>query len=349
MSEQARDIELERLEAAARWLVRLRESPDDERLVAEWLDWCDAEPENLDSFQRVQDTWQTVGDVRPVRNASRLAKQRTKLSLSPRGRGPHRRLTPHASRYLARAAAVAFLLFGGAALWLVAQPFGGETLSTAVATHASSDLPDGSHIELGALSRVRVKYGERERRVVVNAGEVFFEIAHDPARPFVVDAGDVTVTAVGTAFNVHRHDERVVVTVSEGRVRVQSDAGRIWNVVAPAAEPPKPVEAAAGEQAVYWKAEERILTAAVADIEAATAWRRGVLKFTHEPLDVVISDLNRYSHRRIELGDPSLHNLRYTGTVFSNSLEDWLKAVENVFPVRVERVDDDRIVLQPVG
>lgn len=334
MNEQVRDIELERLEAAASWLVRLREAPDDEQLVARWLDWCDDQDGNLDAFQRVQDTWQTAGEVRPAR---------TKSSLSPE------RLTPHASRRLAQAAAIAAVLLVGAAVWTVIQPFGGETLNTAVAMHASSDLPDGSRVELGALSRVRVKYSEGERLLKLDSGEAFFEVAHDAERPFVVDAGNVTVTAVGTAFNVHRAGSRVEVTVSEGRVRLQSDAGRIWNIVAPAAEPLKPVEAAAGEQATYRPEEKRIVTAAVADPSEVAAWRRGVLKFVHEPLDVVISDLNRYSHRRIELGDPALRDLRYTGTVFSGSLDDWLRAVENVFPVRVERLDDNRIVLESIG
>jgi transmembrane sensor len=332
MNEQARDIELERLEAAASWLLRLRESPDDERLVAEWLDWCD-DNGNLDAFQRVQDTWHTAGDVRPAEPQAATRQRR-------------RRRPGHV---FAQAAAVAAVLLGGAAVWTVMQPFGGETLSTEVAMHASSNLPDGSHIDLGALSRVRVKYSETERRLTLDAGEAFFEVAHDPERPFVVKAGDVTVTAVGTAFNVHRAGERVVVTVSEGRVRLQSDTGRIWNIVAPAAEPSVPVEAAAGEQAVYSKEEKRILTAAVADPGAATAWRLGVLKFVHEPLNVVISDLNRYSRRKIELGDPALRDLRYTGTVFNNSLEDWLTAVENVFPVQVKHLDDNRIVLEPLG
>lgn len=333
MSEQARDIELERMEAAARWLVCLRESPDDEHLIAEWLTWCDADDANLETFQRIQDTWRTAGEVRTAESKPAAVPPRV-----------IRRWWTGTSAF-ARAAAVAVLLLGGAAVWMVMQP-GGDTLSTAVAMHASSSLPDGSHLDLGALSRVHIQYSERERRLKLDSGEAFFEVAHDPARPFVVDAGKLTVTAVGTAFNVHRTGDRVVVTVSKGRVRLQSDSGRIWDITPSRDEV---VEASAGQQATYSDKQEHIVTAAVADPDDAAAWRHGVLKFVHEPLNVVISDLNRYSHRKIELGDPDLNRLRYTGTVFSNSLDDWLKAVQNVFPVRVERVDDNHVILEPIG
>ena len=45
------------MEAAADWLVRLNDAPEDEALVTAWLQWCEASPENLAAFNRAQTIW----------------------------------------------------------------------------------------------------------------------------------------------------------------------------------------------------------------------------------------------------------------------------------------------------
>ena len=327
------DRDLQRLEEAADWLIRLRDTPEDEALVAEWLNWCDAAPENLDAFRRVQDTWVATGAA---------AHSTTAAPLTVAAAVPSPRRRRYSRTRLAMAASL--LLSVGLGVLLFTQPQlmdGLHTLSTPVAMHGSSTLEDGSRVELGAKSRIRTDFSEHRRRVIVESGEAFFEVAKDASRPFVVEAGDLTVTAVGTAFNVRRGDERIVVTVSEGRVRLASSAAK-------AEEQRAPLEAGAGEQATFSTVEKRIQLASI-DPSVATAWRQGVLKFKDEPLDEVVADLNRYSTRKIELSDPRLNQLRYTGTVFGNRLEDWLHAVENVFPVQVEHVGSDKIIIAPKG
>ncbi len=331
------DPELERLHAAAHWLVRLREAGDDEALIGEWLAWCEVSPENFEAFERIEDSWQLTG------NAAVLLAPR---QVSSRERW-WRRLS---ARHAVRALAATLVIVAGLLLLQPQWPHGGQTLSTPVAIHGSSVLPDGSRVEMGAHSRITTRFEDDVRRVVVESGEAYFEVAHDRTRPFMVQAGGLTVTAVGTAFNVRRGDERVVVTVAEGRVRlasneqleVRTDTTRGSTKRAHA----KPVEAGAGEQATF-SAQDGRIDLALADPSVATSWRDGVLKFVHEPLDEVVSDLNRYSTRKIVLGDPALARLRYTGTVFGNRLEDWLNAVESVFPVQVTYEGPDRIVLVP--
>lgn len=327
MTPAADDLELTRLQAAARWLVRLRDGGDDEALIAEWLAWCDAAPENLDAFEQIKATWKQSG----------AALHAAPPSTTPSAAVP---VAPRRRRWRALARAAGIALAVGLSAALLSQPMGPtHTLSTAVALHATNPLPDGSVVELGARSRIATRYSEAERRVVIQEGEAFFDVAHDPGRPFVVQVGDLSIIAVGTAFNVRSGAGRVVVTVTEGRVRLARAA-------APATDaPPTPVvEAGAGEQAVF-AATAGTLEVARADPAVATAWREGVLKFVHEPLDAVVANLNRYSSREIVLDDPRLAQLRYTGTVFSTRLDDWLDAVEGVFPVTVTDDGTDRILL----
>lgn len=329
---QPADAELERLRAAMQWLVRLRESGDDEALIGEWLAWLDAAPENAEAFEQIKDTWQVAGAAATLlpRHAESPARGRWWRRLS--------------SRNSLRIAAAVVLAIAGTLLLRPQAPQGEQTLSTPVAIHGSSLLPDGSKVELGARSRISTHFDDGVRRIVIEAGEAYFEVAHDKTRPFVVQAGALSVTAVGTAFNVRRGDEQVVVTVAEGRVRLEDRAVPArWSG---AGKPKAPMEAGAGEQAVY-SARERRIDLAAANPEVAIAWRGGVLKFVHEPLHEVVANLNRYSPRQIELGDPSLGRLRFSGTVFSNRLEDWLQAVESIFPLHVTYEGADRIVLVP--
>src|SRR5690606_8696304 len=81
-------------------------------------------------------------------------------------------------------------------------------------------LPDGTRVQMGAATGVRLDFTPRQRRVEAAEGEVYYQVKHDRSRPFVVQAGEVTVTAVGTAFAVRREAGNVSVVVTEGAVDI---------------------------------------------------------------------------------------------------------------------------------
>ena len=74
--------------------------------------------------------------------------------------------------------------------------------STGTGETKSLTLADGSHVELNARSAIALHYDAGQRRVMLLAGEGWFEVSRDPARPFVVEAAGGTATALGTAFGV---------------------------------------------------------------------------------------------------------------------------------------------------
>src|SRR3546814_1264895 len=69
-------------------------------------------------------------------------------------------------------------------------------------------LADGSTVSLDAASEVRVAYSERARELALVRGQARFDVAHDPRRPFAVQARDQRVVATGTAFNVDLLDRK---------------------------------------------------------------------------------------------------------------------------------------------
>src|SRR3981189_822736 len=85
----------------------------------------------------------------------------------------------------------------------------GTSYRTAIGGIAAISMKDGSTVTLNTNSDIRVALSETERRVDLEKGEAFFEVAKDPNRPFVVRVGDQRVIAVGTKFSVRREPNHV--------------------------------------------------------------------------------------------------------------------------------------------
>lgn len=117
----------------------------------------------------------------------------------------------------ALAASILITLSGG---WLYLQR---SVYSTDTGEQRSLALADGSTVELNSRSRIKVQYAEHERRVDLLEGQALFHVAKNKARPFIVQAGDTRLRAVGTAFDVYKTSSGTVVTVVEGRVAVYTD------------------------------------------------------------------------------------------------------------------------------
>jgi len=94
-------------------------------------------------------------------------------------------------------------------------------------------LPDGSTALLNEGSELSYAWGEKGREVQLK-GEAFFDIKHDPLRPFSVRTGKIVTRVLGTAFNVKAYpaEKEVRVTVSRGKVAV-GDEVKTFGVITP--------------------------------------------------------------------------------------------------------------------
>jgi transmembrane sensor len=311
-----------RLEEAAQWWLRLREPNVTPDVIAEWLLWCEAAVENKDAFASIQSFWHQAKSA-PLEPVSRVAL---------RSEGWGRRILPWA------VAAGVVLATLGSLPWLerrLSMRTGNDVaIATPVGNNREISLPDGSQATLGGATALTVSYTSRQRTVVLNSGEAFFEVRAEPSRPFIVQTPSGQVAAVGTAFNVRTDGHTLRVTVSNGSVEIVT---RVAN------SQPR-MRLAAGQQAVL-RPNDAPVTEAI-DPHLVTAWTTGTLKFIDEPLDSVIAAVNRYSPTRIEIKGGGVGNLRYTGTVVSGRVEEWLTALPNVFPIEVVSQDSDRVILR---
>lgn len=219
------------------------------------------------------------------------------------------------------AAGMAALALGGG-VWVAAGPVVFADHATGTGERKSVSLPDGSVVELSAMTALSLHFEAAERRVELHRGEAFFSVASDAARPFRVEAGGGGVTALGTAFSVAvgRRDTRVVVT--EHAVAVQAGGGM--------------VRLSEGESVRYGDA--GLSPVASADAALVLSWRQGRLAFMSAPLSEVLEAVERWHPGRIVLLDEALKTRPVTVILDVSRGPSMLDTLAQALPIRVTSI-----------
>ena len=359
------------LEEATEWYLILSDPEVSDRALNDWQAWLARSVSHREAFSEVQEIMQLSSQVADVpwpdenellddayRGDVSIESWRSGADHAHRTRllpGEARRSAKSVVPWLWRFAAAVLLSIGIGFVWLagIPNPASDDAFAvheTAAAEHRELALSDGSVISLGARTLISVAYTDEHRRILLERGEAYFEVAKDKRRPFEVQAGGRIIKAVGTAFNVTRHSERVVVAVTEGVVVVEegtapTGTAGVGRTAAVPATDARPARLEAGQQFAYTNDSGEVIE--VTDPAAVTAWREGRLKYRNEPLRHVLEDVNRYSSRDITLGDDTIGEMTFTGTVFQDRVDDWLVSIEQAFPLDARQTRDGGIVLLP--
>ena len=233
---------------------------------------------------------------------------------------------------------------------------------TAVGEQRIVPLEDGSRLTLNTGSRVLVDYGSLERRIIMDFGEVFFEIEEDPHRPLTVSARGRVVTVLGTQFGVLLKASDIRVAVVEGAVAVSKEQTRVPLARQQARRArdgdgsgaplglerlvgPDDVILRTGAMGTFGDGYEQVVQEDRDSIERLQSWREGLVSFYNEPLYKVVAELNRYSQVKILIEDDTIVNLPITGAFRLDRVDLILDALEEVIPVTVVRYSD-RYVLK---
>jgi len=177
-------------------------------------------------------------------------------------------------------------------------------------------LGDGSLVAVNTDSALNIALKAELREVTLDKGEVWFDVAKDSKRPFIVAAGDVRVRAVGTAFSVHRLDDGADVLVTEGVVET-------WTV---GAENRKRSVTAGSKVFVSDIDGPSNIVAAATQIDRKLAWRDGEIVLDGETLADAAAEFNRYNDRKLTI-DPALTDQRLVGWFHTNEPETFAQAV----------------------
>ena len=249
-------------------------------------------------------------------------------SVNPRRRHATR------TRYLTLATAATIVLTAALGTAYHFWP-SGTSYSTTVGGLASVPMSDGSKVTLNTDSEIRVAVTQKERRVELEQGEAFFEVAKDSTRPFIVRAGNKRVIAVGTKFSVRRDASDIQVVVTDGKVRVETEDRKSSG----SAE-----SLAAGTIAQASDAGVLLQTKRFAEVEEALSWRQGILVFRQMTLADASAEFNRYNTRKIVIEDPAVAALRVAGSFRANNVEAFVRLLERGYPVRAEARGDQLVL-----
>jgi transmembrane sensor len=338
---------------AADWLLRLQQSDLSLEDTLRWQQWMSRDPRHAQAFRALEEVWEQLDSVptppRPAAEALRVDSYNGSVSVSTW----RAQRAPSPWSQQRRWALAAMLLLTLACIGVgsvVAPPLlaslpQGKTFETAVGQNATVRLSDGSEVQLGGHTRLTVSLGPNLRQIDLLSGEADFMVAKDKTRPFQVRAGTATVTAVGTEFNVRRTDDRVVVSVLEGRVLIQPMTPVLPVTWIPAFRAAGSAEALSSGQRSTLNRRGVESTQSVGDTASAVEWQRGRIAFEAEPLRYVVQDVNRYADKPIVIADARTGDLRVTGTVTEANILGWVNSLEAAFGIHAD-IQSDQIVLR---
>ena len=335
-------------EQAAEWLVELEDGGADVERRRAFLNWCKQSPLHIKEIMQV-----TALQVELGRNERLTASVEELVALVHQAQDEVVELgtatgatrdTGWRSRWrLGLAASV--VAISVAATWALLLPSAAVTVQhhrTDIGEQRSLALSDGSMITLNTQSEIRVAFDDDERRVTLVAGEALFDVAKDPQRPFLVAAGSMDLTVVGTQFNVYRQHGQTALTVVEGSVSVEATAE---SALASDLAPREPeLMAQAGDHVVIASSGSIVLEPRP-DVAQVTAWTERRLIFNDRPLGEVAAEFNRYNHMALHVDDAALAERPIRGVFNAHDTEVLVVFLENQPGIRVERSADGIRVL----
>lgn len=342
-------------QAPAAWYVaRLYSGEMTGKEEDDLFSWLKAHPAHRRAYSEALALWDAAGELRE--NPELIAVGEAQHT--PGGAWRSR------SRWIAAAAAVTVVALSPFFASFLDGWGDGQTLAsyeTAIGEQRIVTLEDGSRLTLNTSSRVLVDYRPLERRIIMDFGEVFFEIEKDTRRPLTVSARGRMVTVLGTKFSVLLTGNDVRVAVVEGAVAVSMEQARL-PLAKRQARPAPPVSDSsapsafeelvgpddlvlrAGAIATFGDGYEQLVHEETSTIEQMQSWREGLVRFDSERLYKVVAELNRYSQVKILIEDDTIVNLPISGVFGLERVDLILDALDDVIPVTVVRYPDRYVV-----
>lgn len=285
-----------------------------------WLEqWLAQSAVNRRYFEQMQGLWQRSGSgqytlSRPIDVEAALAKTKANIRAQKTAKS-----TPMRAWWLAAAAAVVLLL---SAVWFLNQP--AQTIIMAAAEQPLRDtLSDGSMIALNEHASVSATFDRKTRRVKMQ-GEVYFDVAPNAEKPFVIDVRQVEVTVIGTRFNVDNYSDsnKIIVSVESGKVKVKSGNETVFLTM--------------GEQASI-DCQSGIITRSVLPSGGnVKGWLDRRFVFDDVPLAEVLPIISNAYGVSIELQNPKLGACRLHTRFNDEPIERVLELIAETFSLQIE-------------
>lgn len=247
-------------------------------------------------------------------------------------------------RWIAAACIAVTLSAGLYLLVLRSAPSANNTVAK-LARHAPSagytrylTLPDSSSVVLHAGSKLEypAEFKGNTREVFLS-GEAYFDIAHDPAKPFIIHTGKVRTTVIGTAFNIKSNEKQVTVSVTRGKVKVESGS-KVLAILTP-------------DQEVQYNVPEAVSVRHTVDASSiVTDWTKEDMVFNSISFEEIANLLSKRYGVPVQFKNEALKKCKirasFSGTETLEQVASVLCAIRNG---RFEQLADGTIVFDGEG
>jgi transmembrane sensor len=324
---------------AAEWMVRISSGELSGRDRRDLETWLLQKPENRSDLERSRKLWGLSAQLRDSPKARSLL-ERDQASKDSKDWLANSSL----SRYLVPAAAaatvalVAFLILPQIGQFFsFSRTVTGVGATTARGEIANYTLPDGSTLTLGAASTVRVAFNDKQRIVYLSGGEGFFDVKHNPHRPFIVVAGKKRVVVTGTKFNVDYFpkENAMEVAVVEGLVNVTFPAPNAGPKTMPIKQ----------NEVIQFPANGSVVRRPMSAARVS-AWREGKLYFDDAELGEVLASVNRYFPKPLMVSSPEMGKRTVTGMFRAGDLNAVLVSLNDLYSLKGKELSDRWLLVQ---
>jgi transmembrane sensor len=310
---------------AAQWFARLKSLPVSRETLEQFFAWRQVEAHGA-AFDEVERFWSKAGAVSDRPDIVAVTQEAL-------GRRPKRRWwqSGFGGKFVPAVAIVILASLG--ALTYITQT-SGDHYATRIGEQSVVTLADGSRVSLDTDTQLVVRLGNDARRITLKHGQAYFAVAHNAARPFIVDADGTDVLATGTQFDVRRTGAAIDVTLVEGSVKVS---------------PPDalPTRMLSGQQLLLRPDRAPILRAV--DTAIATSWKHGRIVLDGLTLAEAIAEVNRYTTTPVHLSDERHAGERFSGSFEAGDVASFVAAATALLPLKAVRATDGTISLADTG
>lgn len=191
-------------------------------------------------------------------------------------------------------------------------------VSTGTGESRTITLDDGTTVLINTNTLLSIDYSPEHRKVKLLKGEAEFDIVSNLDRPFTVESGSHSFTALGTIFSVEKQNEaEMQLVVTEGRVLVEESKlplTKLHKKISDAANNKHVANVTyAGE--ITEVADNKVSTekASKSELSAQLAWQQGAVIFDGTNLNDALREVSRYNQVQFEITDPQLNNVKISG------------------------------------
>jgi transmembrane sensor len=301
---------------AVAWFERRRFWDWSEVEQTEFDAWLSQSLAHRAAYVRIEALWNGADRIAALRATHEPA----------RARQDKKKFVPGLRRVLFGGSMLVLAAAVGIGTWLYLSTPRKQMFATPIGSHETITLNDGSQIELNTDTVLQASIGAGRREIWLDKGEAYFQIVHDPTRPFVVVAGNDRLTDLGTKFVVRREPDRLRVAVVEGRVRLDASSG---------ASRQRSISLAQGDVVVATADAAPLAKESATEMTDELEWRNGTLVFDNIRLADAAAELNRYNAVQIVVADTAAARTIIGGKFPANDISAFTELVQHVLGLRV--------------